>query len=225
MRVILLVAAALLAVACGSGSDRSAELDRLDQEVEDLAAQLDAASTTTQASAGSTIPAPPTVAPTTEGAPTTTEPPVPDTSGWLTIDAFAGHSFDSAPLEEAIATAASVLGPPTNDKSMSCGAGQTRLVSWAGLTLLSGGSTVQGWTYSGSDPPMSTPSGATSGTTIGQLREIFPDGQFDVTTLGTEFSLTRDTSTGPRFLGAGLTGMSSSDTVASLYAGLTCFFE
>jgi hypothetical protein len=211
----VLAPALLLLAACGDGSDSTT---------------TDGTTTGSVTMPASTMPATTTAAPTpaapTTAAPTTTTAPGPDTAGWLAVDSFAGHDFEMAAVDDAVASAQAVLGPPTSDEvNTECGAGPIRTITWDGLRLLSLDGNLDGWFYRGTDPAMTTPSGATVGTTLAELQGLFPAGEMTTDTLGPEFFLSIDTSSGPRFLGAMLTDEQPTATVTSLYAGLTCFFR
>jgi hypothetical protein len=215
----VVVPALLLLAACGNGSDSAATGGTATTD-----ASTD--STTTPTSVVVPTTAQLTTTPAATGTPTTTATPGPDTAGWLAVDSFAGHDFEVAAVDDAVASARTVLGPPISDEvNAECGAGPVRTITWDGLHLLSLDGRIDGSFYRGTDPALTTPSGATVGTTLAELQGLFPTGEMTTDILGPEFFLSIDTASGPRFLGALLTDEQPAATVTSLYAGLTCFFR
>ncbi len=137
------------------------------------------------------------------------------------------------PATEVVAALTAILGPPTDDEIGDCfGPLNTRFITWGDLTTYFGPdtSTFANWTYRGSEgiPPtvpgidglLSTPEGATFGSTVAELRGWYGDRlriyDDDPELFGYGWSVE-----GTELSGA-LTGNTDADTVISIIGSYYC---
>jgi len=127
----------------------------------------------------------------------------------------------STPVDQARAILEETFGPPLRPASqIDCEGDTSSQLVWDQFQLnLSPEDTVEGWFYRFSDPPMTTASGLTPGTTLGDLVAAHPDVSFYRDTLSTEFLFSESADQIAGFV------TDDGEHVVALYAGWTCFFR
>lgn len=177
----------------------------------------------TTAAGGTTVPGGPTTfpatTPTTPSSPSTTaEAPTTAPPGQLRLGGDdLGVTRVGAPFREAVAAVAAALGRPTGDPppDTAC-VGAEDETTWGEFRLASSGGRVSGWLST--SRTLTTPAGATVGTTLGALRQAYgarlqvPPPAPDSAAVFLVSSVR---------LGGTLTGSTDADTVDSLFNG-TC---
>ena len=135
---------------------------------------------------------------------------------WLRVDGFGDYDFGRT-TDNVVAVIEPLVGSPSNRSDVDCGGGTATILTFDGFSLVSVEGRLVGWTYQGSDPPMTTPSGISPGIPRSSLEDRYQGVLIEETTLGTEFFY--ETPSG--YMGGFFSGIS----LSALHAGFTCFFR